>query len=87
MFLHGVIKCPCFNKILLIILQCIQERKLAAEHGFPDPINPNYEATTAMYYKVAEELLQRVQSDSSGKKVQILFATHNEDTVKHIANR
>ena len=40
-----------------------------------------------MYYKVAEELLERLQADKTGNRVQVLFATHNEDTVQHIVER
>ena len=64
-----------------------QERRLAAERGYPDPINPTYEATTDMYNKVANELLARIQADTTGEQVQVLFATHNEDTVQYVVNR
>ena len=60
---------------------------MAAEHGYPDPINPTYETTTKMYYKVADDFLHRIQEDDTGRKVQTLFATHNEDTVQYIINR
>lgn len=38
-----------------------QERARAAAMGYPDPINPNYEATTEMYHKTLTECLRRIK--------------------------
>lgn len=38
-----------------------QERARASALGYPDPINPNYEATTEMYHKTLTECLRRIK--------------------------
>lgn len=38
-----------------------QERARAQALGYPDPINPNYEATTEMYHKTLTECLRRIK--------------------------
>merc|ERR1719431_2443608 len=62
-----------------------EERRLAAERGYTDPVNPTYDATTDMYHRTARLLLEKVQSEGS-KKTQVTFATHNIDTVKTLIN-
>lgn len=49
--------------------------------GYPDPINPSYEATTAMYQTCLEEAIAGINRRPQGR-VTIMVATHNEDTVK-----
>ena len=63
----------------------LQERRLAKEQGYADPINPDYDATSAMYYRVADFLLHNIQSGDIDSMV--IFATHNLDTVVHIIER
>lgn len=38
-----------------------QERARADALGYPDPTNPNYEATTDMYHKTLTECLRRIK--------------------------
>lgn len=38
-----------------------QERARAASVGYPDPINPSFEATTEMYHKTLTECLRRIK--------------------------
>lgn len=47
-----------------------QERARASALGYPDPINPDYEATTQMYHKTLTECLRRI-------KVELFFSSFN----------
>lgn len=52
---------------------------------YEDPINPNFEATTEMYQKCMIECLTRIKKlrgTKDAKKIAIMAATHNEDTVR-----
>jgi len=60
-----------------------EERRLAAQHGYPDPINDTYEKTTEMYENTARLILNKIQQSPPGR-VQVTFATHNESTVLNI---
>ena len=68
-------------KYYLINAPLDQERRLASEKGYEDPVNVDYEATTASYERVAVELLDNASRRVKGE-VQVLFATHNEDTIR-----
>ncbi|GJQ79910.1 hypothetical protein Trydic_g18354 [Trypoxylus dichotomus] len=63
-----------------------QERARAAALGYPDPTNPSYEATTEMYHKTLTECLRRIKEmkmkGEDMKKIGIMVASHNEDTVR-----
>lgn len=54
--------------------------------GYPDPTNPTYEATTECFHKTLMECLRRMkQYKDKGvdpKKIGIMVASHNEDTVR-----
>nr|XP_055035274.1 proline dehydrogenase 1, mitochondrial isoform X2 [Misgurnus anguillicaudatus] len=56
-----------------------QERSRAAEIGYEDPINPDYEATNRMYHKCLEYVLEEIHLN---KAANVMVASHNEDTVK-----
>lgn len=58
-----------------------QERARAAELGYPDPINPTYEATSKMYEDCLEECFGVIQHRPKGT-VSVMVATHNEDSVR-----
>nr|XP_022904865.1 proline dehydrogenase 1, mitochondrial isoform X2 [Onthophagus taurus] len=63
-----------------------QERARAAALGYPDPTNASYEATTEMYHKTLTECLRRIKEMKTKgedmKKIGIMVASHNEDTVR-----
>ncbi|KAK9751874.1 Proline dehydrogenase [Popillia japonica] len=63
-----------------------QERARAAALGYPDPTNPTYEATTEMYHNTLTECLRRIKEmkmkGEDMKKIGIMVASHNEDTVR-----
>lgn len=63
-----------------------QERARAAALGYDDPTNPSFEATTEMYHKTLTECLRRIRilkdSNIDPKKIAIMVASHNEDTVR-----
>ncbi|OAD52488.1 Proline dehydrogenase 1, mitochondrial [Eufriesea mexicana] len=63
-----------------------QERARAAAMGYPDPTNPTYEATTESYHRTLMECLRRVKQykdkREDPKKIGIMVASHNEDTVR-----
>nr|XP_040219221.2 proline dehydrogenase 1, mitochondrial isoform X1 [Anopheles coluzzii]XP_049467188.1 proline dehydrogenase 1, mitochondrial isoform X1 [Anopheles coluzzii]XP_049467189.1 proline dehydrogenase 1, mitochondrial isoform X1 [Anopheles coluzzii] len=63
-----------------------QERARAAALGYEDPTNPSFEATTEMYHKTLTECLRRIRilkdANIDPKKIAIMVASHNEDTVR-----
>ncbi|XP_043268422.1 proline dehydrogenase 1, mitochondrial isoform X2 [Venturia canescens] len=63
-----------------------QERARAAAMGYADPTNPTYEATTESYHKTLMECLRRMKQykdkGEDPKKIGIMVASHNEDTVR-----
>lgn len=63
-----------------------QERDRAATIGYEDPINPSYEATTAMYNKVLREVMRQIQLRERGK-IAVMVASHNEDTVRYTVEK
>ncbi|XP_071865121.1 proline dehydrogenase slgA isoform X1 [Bombus fervidus] len=63
-----------------------QERARAAAMGYPDPTNPTFEATTESYHRTLMECLRRMKQykdkGEDPKKIGIMVASHNEDTVR-----
>jgi proline dehydrogenase len=59
-----------------------QERRLAREHGYEDPINSNFEVTSNMYHTCLDEVLKSIVKRDSGR-VRVMVASHNEDTVRY----
>ncbi|XP_060534177.1 proline dehydrogenase 1, mitochondrial isoform X2 [Cylas formicarius] len=62
-----------------------QERARAAAMGYPDPTNPDFEATTEMYHSTLSECLRRIKAfkdKGEDKKIAIMVASHNENTVR-----
>ncbi|XP_046655257.1 proline dehydrogenase 1, mitochondrial-like isoform X2 [Daphnia pulicaria] len=62
-----------------------QERARASALGYQDPINPTYEATTAMYEKTLLECLTRIKdmkTRTNERRIGAMVASHNEDTVR-----
>ncbi|KAI5096402.1 proline dehydrogenase 1, mitochondrial isoform X2 [Silurus meridionalis] len=56
-----------------------QERQRAAEIGYNDPINPDYESTNRMYHRCLEYVLEEIYHH---RMANVMVASHNEDTVK-----
>ncbi|XP_029366353.1 proline dehydrogenase 1, mitochondrial isoform X2 [Echeneis naucrates] len=61
-----------------------QERERAAERGYEDPINPDYESTNRMYHRCLDHVLDEI---ALNRKANVMVASHNEDTVKHTLQR
>ncbi len=59
-----------------------QERRLAREHGYEDPINPNFETTTQMYHTCLDEVLKST-AKRKPNQVRVMIASHNEDTIRY----
>ncbi|BFZ18280.1 hypothetical protein BsWGS_21319 [Bradybaena similaris] len=59
-----------------------QERERALTVGYEDPINPTYEATTAMMHSVIEEVMRQIHLRPTSR-IAVMVATHNEDTVRY----
>nr|XP_006131506.1 proline dehydrogenase 1, mitochondrial [Pelodiscus sinensis] len=61
-----------------------QERVRAAQVGYEDPINPSYEATSEMYHRCLDYILEELRYSQEAK---VMVASHNEDTVKFTLRR
>ncbi|CAF1080901.1 unnamed protein product [Rotaria sordida] len=59
-----------------------QERRLAQQYGYEDPLNENFEATSNMYHVCFDEVLKSIAKRSSGQ-VRVMVASHNEDTIRY----
>ncbi|XP_011298764.1 proline dehydrogenase 1, mitochondrial isoform X2 [Fopius arisanus] len=63
-----------------------QERARAAAMGYADPTCPTYEATTDSYHRTLMECLRRMKQykdrQEDPKKMAIMVASHNEDTIR-----
>lgn len=66
-----------------------QERERATAMGYADPINPDYEATNAMYNGVVDMCLTKAveQRSESHAKIAFMLASHNEDSVRFAVKR
>ncbi|CAM4683316.1 unnamed protein product [Lepidochelys kempii] len=62
-----------------------QERWLARERGYPDPLHPTWEATNHSYERCLDLLLELVARD--GQRCQLIVASHNEASVSHTVRR
>lgn len=63
----------------------VQERARAAALGYPDPVNPSYDATSDMYHRTLTECLRRIKdlkNKGQANRIGIMVASHNEDTVR-----
>ncbi|CAF1316198.1 unnamed protein product [Adineta steineri] len=59
-----------------------QERRLAQEHGYDDPINPDFDTTSQMYHTCLDEVLKSTVKRSPNQ-IRIMVASHNEDTIRY----
>lgn len=70
-----------------------QERARAASLGYDDPINESFEATSKMYEKTLTYLMEEMRheleldhlgnSDGINRRISIMVASHNEETVRY----
>uniref|UniRef100_A0A673IM58 Proline dehydrogenase n=1 Tax=Sinocyclocheilus rhinocerous TaxID=307959 RepID=A0A673IM58_9TELE len=74
----------CFGAKLVRGAYMYQERSRAAEIGYDDPINPDYESTNRMYHRCLDYVLEEIEQN---KKANVMVASHNIDTVKHTLRR
>ncbi len=67
-------------------LHTFQERERARAVGYEDPVNPTYEATTDMYHRCLTECMHRMSelknAGQDEKRIGIMVASHNADTVR-----
>jgi proline dehydrogenase len=59
------------------------EQKRAEEMGYPNPIQPNKEATDENYNNAIKELLLRMKN---GSKVELMVASHNQNSIETTVN-
>ncbi|KAK2910969.1 hypothetical protein Q8A67_003102 [Cirrhinus molitorella] len=74
----------CFGAKVVRGAYMYQERSRAAEIGYEDPINPDYESTNRMYHRCLDYVLEEIERN---KKANVMVASHNLDTVKHTLRR
>ncbi|KAM9147157.1 hydroxyproline dehydrogenase [Pangshura tecta] len=75
----------CFGVKLVRGAYLEQERRLAREGGYPDPLHPTWEATNHSYQRCLDLLLELVARD--GQRCQLMVASHNEASVSHALRR
>lgn len=59
-----------------------QERRLAQEFGYEDPINKDFDATSEMYHACLDEVLKSLTKRNTGD-VRVMVASHNENTIRY----
>ena len=59
-----------------------QERRLAREHAYDDPINPDFESTSRMYHNCFDQVLKSIERRPTGQ-VRVMVASHNEETIRY----
>uniref|UniRef100_A0A8C1MRF7 Proline dehydrogenase n=1 Tax=Cyprinus carpio TaxID=7962 RepID=A0A8C1MRF7_CYPCA len=69
----------CFGAKLVRGAYMYQERSRAAEIGYEDPINPDYESTNRKYQRCLDYMLEEIERNN---KANVMVAMHNLDTVK-----
>lgn len=63
-----------------------QERRLAQQENYDDPINADFETTSNMYHACVDEVINNIVKRSSDK-VRIMIASHNENTVRYTIHK
>lgn len=69
-----------------------QERQRAEALNYPDPINEDFEATSDMYHRCLDLCMRRIDElkqsgEEKEKRLGIMVASHNEDTVRFAIKR
>jgi Proline dehydrogenase len=59
----------------------VQERQLAKDKGYKDPIHPNLQATHDCYHRCTDRILKACFEQGA----ELMVASHNEGSVKHVA--
>lgn len=62
------------------------ERARAEEMGYEDPIQPTIEDTHVNYHKAVDKILRQMKDDDE-VKINMMIASHNEDSVQHTVNK
>ncbi|XP_074854584.1 hydroxyproline dehydrogenase [Carettochelys insculpta] len=75
----------CFGVKLVRGAYLEQERRLAREGGYPDPLQPTLEATNSSYQRCLDLLLERAAR--GGRRCELMVASHNEASVSHAVGR
>ncbi|XP_070586431.1 hydroxyproline dehydrogenase-like isoform X1 [Erythrolamprus reginae] len=75
----------CFGVKLVRGAYLNKERKLAKEKGYPDPVQPSWEATNENYRSCLEFGLDQVSQVK--ERFEMIVATHNEASVTHAVQR
>ncbi|KAF4011526.1 hypothetical protein G4228_002885 [Cervus hanglu yarkandensis] len=74
----------CFGAKLVRGAYMTQERARALEVGYEDPINPTYEATSIVYHRCLDYVLEELKHNA---RAAVMVASHNEDTVRFTLRR
>ncbi|XP_072273375.1 hydroxyproline dehydrogenase [Pyxicephalus adspersus] len=75
----------CFGVKLVRGAYMDKERKLAKIKGYPDPIQPDWEATNRSYNGCLDKLLDLI--GQQGPRYNLIVASHNEESVLHAVRR
>ncbi|KAM9304835.1 hydroxyproline dehydrogenase [Gastrophryne carolinensis] len=75
----------CFGVKLVRGAYMDKERKLAKEKGYPDPVQPDWEATNRSYNRCLDKLLDLIGRE--GQCYNLIIASHNEESVLHAVRR
>jgi len=68
----------------------VQERRLAAERGYPSPIHDTKEDTHACYDRVVDQILSSKlieSADGLARKAAVMVASHNEESILKVVKR
>jgi proline dehydrogenase len=63
----------------------VQERRLAQQNSYEDPVNPTYEATTQQYHNSLLYCIEKMKEQNNKNlfnTINIMVASHNEDTIR-----
>ena len=61
----------------------VEERELASQLGYEDPINETYEETGEVYRACVDFVLPGIKNNECN----FMIATHNEDAVRYTVQR
>ena len=76
----------CIHHSRMLIFNIIPYDTLWIIFRYEDPINPDFESTSAMYERVIDRAMKEATVRKFGN-VNVMAATHNEDTVRFCVQR